>query len=423
MNENLTKLDVKIRQFLESNKYEDRFGTISILKGTERTYGGALTIPIYLKKHFYKEDIFPDKYELIGLFVKGVGIYSVNCNCRDLFINQTWSNPDILDISTSRKELSKIIPEEFKKYIATKYNLIPPAILTENDKEKIKNQYMNGQKAESAEKLIESYKNYCTEKDTINSGLKLSEEEGFIIFTGTKESEKLKEKISKEYIKLKDVDKQISYRKAKAEYLLELEKGLSKNHDRLVKVAMQDLKYAGAKYVNVTFDFGYEQVTVKVNTSGSWCWLQTQNATNEFEKRYKQVISMKSYSVDFENFIPYITKIEYKKKIYFDGKAEINNPKENQLYSLLICYGEKGSKSIRESVLTIINNEKIDYTIMNNAKPVFEDIINRFYTDVDIVKALINAGCNNKVRKDKISNYRSSRNYNDILPLLDVVEK
>ena len=234
-------------------------------------------------------------------------------------------------------------------------------------------------------------------------------------------------KIAEEFIKENFIYEGIAKKKRKNIELKKLNETQEFDHVIEVKKVLNKAAGEGKKYVTACFDFGWITVdNVKISTDkDSYVWMQTGKATDEFTDIYVQPVSMNSYTAsDYKNFMPYITRIEYGKKVLFEHEAVIGHELENKFHNMLYRYAKSGNTKLKIDIYELLDEPALNLSI----KPVLNMLINNFYTELDMVKRIVEKsdGIFDEEIRNIINKYslncnrhcRMCRNLNEILEYL-----
>lgn len=148
--------------------------------------------------------------------------------------------------------------------------------------------------------------------------------------------------------------------------------------DVQIKQILKKLKNSSAKYVTVDLDFGYTHIRVKLSTDiDTYSFLRSQSETKDFISRYRQPYS--SSTANYEDFIPYITKIVYGKRILYNRAIILDDIPKRSLYNAVGRIAENESdQNLNDKLLcqirTLLKSENIKFTDADEAR---DDLLSR----------------------------------------------
>jgi len=397
-NINLIKED--FRNFLESaeqffeKEREYEWGTEKILfsKGCPVYVGEWKVIPIYKSENKRDYSLAVDKFEKVGYYIPKVGFVLTDYDFNEDIMRRDNSLIN-QKADFEREVVSKIIKKSEDILGSKDYS----DVAAEPDMKAVVKMFNDGEGLLSEEDIIEDVIGIFRKHHDIS----LSEEE---LFFCLQDEDYLESKIPS----LADYENSIRLKIANNNALRDMIEKESYNHEREVKRVFKELEKVGAATANVTFDFGWTTVEKKVVVGSNYNFLQTGVATDAFQETYFNLVdndkdgySARGGYIDY--YHRYITKIEYRKKVYFEHLVSVAHVKENELFNLVSRYAQNRNVNLFARIEELLSDENVNVNIKTNKheNTLLYYAVCGWYTTLKDVKKYVEAGCilDNKTRK------------------------
>lgn len=373
-------------------------------------------IPIYSYENSSLFRGIPQNLELAGIYITQSDTYIlINLNSKYMF----YSFQDYLecDYSNILDGASRKLKEKVWEKINADYESISPA--EEYDANAVNQKYYNG---------IE----ISTEMDTelINSinkhkmHIEITDE---VFMKEAANADVAYDTLADEHIRQNEIYTMVAKQKRENMELKKLYASSEYSHVIEVKKVLNKAASEGKKSVTATFDFGWAYVeNIKISTHiDKYGWMETLVAKDEFTYANVQPVTMGCYQeTDYEKYMPYITKLKYGKNVLFEHEVKVEHELENHFHNLLYRY-ISGETAFKTQVYELLNNPQLDLSVQVQNDSMIEMLTNRFYTDLDIVKAIIKKGAGiydeeikeiyEKYQSNMYRTARVSRNFEEIM--------
>ncbi|MDE6625596.1 MAG: hypothetical protein K2K56_04415 [Lachnospiraceae bacterium] len=176
-----------------------------------------------------------------------------------------------------------------------------------------------------------------------------------------------------------------------------------------VKLLFRKLKSDNVKTVQVTFDFGYKQVTEAVDVdsaayNSAW-FLKTHSASTRFAKIYRQRTTMADDY--FNDWIRYVKMVKFRGKSLFEcGKVDTPHAVENRLFSIIanLTYMniERSMDEVRKCLENHLDRSVTDYS----GRSLMYRLVDNRYATIELAQCLYEGGF--RLQNDEIDMIRQS---------------
>ena len=407
---NIGKLESWAWEFFEGpspeirHKREKRIASLYIMKGPRFILDDKFVTPIYggsWPRYMIGADndlqgSVPKELELLGFFSLDSGYLAVNSYDSSCF----FSDEAVDSVGSVMKDVRKNIFQTFvykaKKSFDECDNDQEDNIIVQQNKAEAQARYANAYPVKSADEIIQK----CYEVSDISRNM----DRYFLVRNSTEDDV---EKALRIFLNGVDIEALIDQFTSwtNCEKFLFNEKMIQSElqtlysseitDDIAVKLLFKKLKADKVKTVQVTFDFGYEQVTkavdVELAASNSYRFLKTQSDSNHFSKKYKQRITMEHDN--FNEWIRYVKTVKFRGKPLFEcGKVETPYALENCLFSIIANLDYDNKERSVDEVKKCLNDHP-DHSITEYfGKSLMYCLLNNFYSTIGLAQCLYEGG-------------------------------
>lgn len=423
---NVDRLELWARVFFEGKAHEiwQKSGNVPlyIMKGPRFLFENVFLTPIYgMDYPSYvignKEDVqeyAPSQLELLGFYSFENGYFSVNSYVgMCFFLDDTVDSTESI-MKSVRSELYHVFVNRAKSTFEEIKDDSDDASIIQKNKTEAQARYANADSVMNIDEIIKR----CY--DTSNISCSFDK-----YFAGSSSSKDDMEKALKIFLEGIDVgslidqltswDDCVSFLTNEKMIQRELRTLYSSGipDDIAIKLLFRKLKSDNVKTVQVTFDFGYEQVTEAVDVesaaSDSAWFLKTHSGSTSFSKKYQQRITMADDN--FNDWIRYVRMVKFRGKLLFEcGKVETPYAMENRLFSIIANLDYDGEERSVEEVKKCLNDHP-DHSITDySGRSLMYCLICNRYATIGLAQCLYEEGF--RLQDDEINRLRQSEEIN-----------
>lgn len=423
---NVERLNLWARKFFEGKAHEIRQkngnARLYIMKGPKFMLGSVSMTPIYGmdypryviggKKNL--QQYAPSQLELLGFYSCKNGYFAVNSHLSMCFFSDNTVDSTESIMKSVRNEIHHAFIDRGKStFDGIKDDPVDESIILQN-KTEAQARYSNADPVKDIDEIVKK----CFDISNISCNMDR-------FFAGRYSSGDDEEKALKIFLEGIDVgslidqltswDDCVSFLTNEKMIQRELQALYSSgiSDEIAVKLLFRKLKSDNVKTVQVTFDFGYEQVTEAVDVesaaSNSAYFLKTHSGSTGFSKKYRQRITM-AYD-NFNDWIRYVKMVKFRGKPLFEcGKVETPYALENRLFSIIANLDYDGKERSVDEVKRCLTDHP-DLSITDYfGKSLMYCLLNNFYSTIGLAQCLYEGGF--RLQDDEIDRLRQAEEIN-----------